>query len=415
MTSAASDPPPRRLLDRRSPPALATLVLMAGAGALSLNIFLPSMPAMAVYFSVDYAVIQLAVSAYIGVMGALQLVIGPLSDRYGRRPVILTSFAIFCVATVGCALAPTIEIFMACRLLQATVSAGMVMSRAIVRDMVGPEKSASMIGYVTMGMALVPMLGPVIGGAIEEFFGWRTNFYVLLGFGVLTLALIWADAGETNRSRSASFTDQFRAYPELFRSRRFWGYAFAAAFSSGAFFTFLGGAPFVASEVLGLTPSELGFYFGFIAAGYMMGNFISGRFAVKVGLNGMILLGTATGFAATVACLALFLLGAVHPVALFGPMFFVGLGNGTALPSAVSGTLSVRPHLAGSASGLGSTMMMGGGAAFSALTGWLLTLHGGAFPLLGMLVATTAASVLSVAYVFRIARRRGPLDEAHEG
>lgn len=414
MTLSMTDAPhpPSRLLDRRSPPALATLVLMSGLGALSMNIFLPSMPGMAVHFGVDYAVMQLAVSAYIGVMGALQLIIGPLSDRYGRRPVILTAFVIFCIATVGCILAPTAEIFLICRMLQAGVSAGLVLSRAIVRDMVGPEKSASMIGYVTMGMALVPMIGPVIGGGVEELFGWQANFVLLLVFGLGVLALCWADQGETNRLQSASFTDQFRSYPELVRSPRFWGYTAAAAFSSGAFFTFLGGAPFVASDVLGLAPSELGFYFGFIAAGYLAGNFVSGRFSERLGINRMILTGTLSTTSAMLVCAALFLAGLHHPMALFGPIFFVGFGNGMSMPNANAGALSVRPHLAGSASGLSSTMMMGGGAALSALTGWLLTLLGGAMPLIGMMLATCFASVLSILFVIRIARRRPPLGDA---
>ncbi|MGM0585522.1 MAG: multidrug effflux MFS transporter [Pseudomonadota bacterium] len=396
-------------MDRRSPPSLPTLVFMAGLGALSMNIFLPSMPGMAEHFGVDYAVMQLAVSAYIGVMGALQLVIGPLSDRYGRRPVILTSFVIFCLATLGCILAPTAEIFLIFRMLQAGVSAGMVLSRAMVRDMVGPEKSASMIGYVTMGMALVPMIGPVIGGGVEELFGWRANFALLLIFGLGVLALCWADAGETNRLQSASFTDQFRSYPELFASPRFWGYAFAAAFSSGAFFTFLGGAPYVASEVLGLTPSELGFYFGFIAAGYLIGNFVAGRFSERLGIDRMILAGTLITTAAMAVCAALFWGGLTHPLALFGPIFFVGLGNGMCLPNANAGALSVRPHLAGSAAGLSSTMMMGGGAAMSATTGALLTEGAGAMPLIAMMFATCVASVIAILFVRAVARRRGPL------
>ncbi|MAS45761.1 MAG: Bcr/CflA family drug resistance efflux transporter [Rhodobacteraceae bacterium] len=407
MTLADPAPPrPARILDRSTPPAIITLVVMAGLGALSMNIFLPSMPGMAAYFEVEYAVMQLAISAYLTVMAAVQLLIGPLSDRYGRRPVVLGAFAIFTVATLGCILAPTIEIFMACRMAQAGVSAGLVLSRAMVRDMVGPEKSASMIGYVTMCMAVAPMIGPMIGGALEQAWGWHANFIVLLVFGLAATALCWADAGETNRHRSASFTEQFRAYPELFASRRFWGYALACAFASGAFFTFMGGAPYVATEMLGLSPSELGFYFGFIAGGYMSGNFLSGRYSQRVGLNRMILTGTLVSTCAMLGCLVMFLAGLAHPLALFGPVFVMGMGNGMTMPNAMAGSLSVRPQLAGSASGLGSTLMMGGGAALSAATGALLGPETGPWPLIGMMLLTGVLSTLSILYVMAVERRR---------
>lgn len=407
MTLAEPAPPaPPKIFDRTTPPAIITLVLMAGLGALSMNIFLPSMPGMAAYFEVEYAVMQLAISAYLTVMAAIQLIIGPLSDRYGRRPVVLGAFVIFTLATLGCLLAPNIETFMICRMAQAGVSAGLVLSRAMVRDMVGPEKSASMIGYVTMCMAVAPMIGPMIGGAIEQAWGWHANFAVLLLFGIGVMVLCWVDAGETNRHRSASFTEQFRAYPELFASRRFWGYALACAFASGAFFTFMGGAPYVATEMLGLSPSELGFYFGFIAGGYMSGNFLSGRYSQRVGLNRMILTGTLVSTGSMLFCLGLFLAGVAHPLALFGPVFVMGMGNGMTMPNAMAGSLSVRPALAGSASGLGSTLMMGGGAALSAITGALLGPETGPWPLIGMMLLTGVCSALSILFVMAVERRR---------
>ena len=122
----------------------------------------------------------LAISAYLGLTAVLQLVIGPLSDRFGRRPVMLGCFAIFLAATVGCILAPSIEVFLGFRLLQATIASGIVLSRAIVRDMVPPDQAASLIGYVTMGMSLMPMVGPMIGGFLDESFGWQSVFVFTL-------------------------------------------------------------------------------------------------------------------------------------------------------------------------------------------------------------------------------------------
>ncbi len=188
----------------------------------------------------------------------------------------------------------------------------------------------------------------------------------------MSLALMWADLGETNATPSSSFVAQFRAYPELFRSQRFWGYSLTAALASGAFFAFLGGGPWVASEILGMGPAQLGFYFGFIALGYMFGNFLSGRYAAQVGLNRMMLVGGVVASAGVALALALFAIGLGTPLGLFGSILFVGLGNGLCLPSANAGIVSVRPHLAGSASGLGGALMIGGGAALSVLAGALV-------------------------------------------
>lgn len=402
-----SSRPAVRFLDRTTPPHIMTLVLLAGLGALSMNVFLPSLPAMADHFQTDYRLIQLSVALYLGVNAVLQVFIGPISDRFGRRPVMLGSIGIFLLATVGTLLAPTVEVFLAFRALQAVIVAGLVIGRAVVRDMVPQEEAASMIGYVTMGMAVVPMVGPMIGGALEEVYSWQASFVLLLVCGLLTLWLTWADQGETAVNRSASFAEQFRQYPELLASPRFWGYCLTAAFASGAFFAYLGGAPFVGSEVYRLSPAALGFYFGAPALGYAAGNFLSGRYSVRFGINRMVLAGTVLTCAGLAVLLAVELAGATHPAVFFGFMTFVGLGNGMVLPNATAGMLSVRPRLAGSASGLGGAIMIGGGAALSALAGALLTPGTGPYPLLYLMLGTSVASVVSILYVIRRARAKG--------
>ncbi len=394
-------------LDRQTPPHIFTLVMMAGVSALNMNMILPSLPRLAQHFGTDYGIVALSVSAYLAVTALIQILIGPLSDRYGRRPVVLAGFAVFLAATVGCAVAPNVEVFLAFRLVQASVATGMALSRAIVRDMVGPHEAASMIGYVTMGMALMPMVGPMVGGFLDETLGWQAIFWLTFLVGIGVMALVWADLGETNRHPSASFAAQFRAYPELARSHRFWGYAATAALASGAFFAFLGGGPWVASEILGMSPAKLGFYFGFIATGYMFGNYLSGRFAAGVGLNRMMLLGGIVATAGMLLAMGFFLVGVVHPVTFFGSILFVGLGNGLLLPSANAGIVSVRPHLAGSASGLGGALMIGGGAALAVLAGALLTPERGAWPLLWLMLGSTALGLISTFYVIRVANRRG--------
>ena len=329
----ASLPTPR-LLDRATPPHIATLILIAGLGALSMNVFLPSLPDMAAYFGTDYGVVQLSVSLYLGVTAAMQLVIGPVSDRFGRRPVLLGAMAVFLLATLGCIYAPTVEVFLAFRMMQAAVATGLVLSRAIVRDMVPQAQAASMIGYVTMGMSVVPMIGPAVGGWLDTQFGWHASFWLLLAVGTLVIALVWTDLGETVSGERRSFRAQFAEYPELFGSPRFWGYVGAAMFASGAFFAYVGGAPFVGSEVFDLSPAELGVYFGAPAVGYFAGNFVSGRFSVSVGIDRMILWGSLLTAAGLACSVALSLSGTHSAVLFFGLMTFVGLGNGMVLPNA---------------------------------------------------------------------------------
>jgi DHA1 family bicyclomycin/chloramphenicol resistance-like MFS transporter len=262
-----------------------------------------------------------------------------------------------------------------------------------------------MIGYVTMGMSVVPMVGPVIGGALDEAFGWQASFALLTlgGFGLF--ALVWADQGETNPRRPDSFRAQLRQYPELLRSRRFWGYCLAAALASGAFFAYLGGAPFVGTDVFGLDPATLGFFFGAPAVGYMLGNFLSGRYSVRFGVNRMVLAGAILTTAGLALLAALTLVGIIGPAVFFGLVITVGLGNGILLPNANAGMLSVRPALAGSAAGLGGAFTIGGGAALSALAGAVLHPGGGPMPLVLLMLGSSALSILCILWVIRRERQ----------
>jgi len=394
-----------RFLDRSTPPHIATLILIAGISALSMNVFLPSLPNMAAYFDADYAVLQLSISVYLAFSALLQLVIGPVSDLFGRRRVLLISMAVFSLASLGTILAPTAEIFLAFRMLQASIATGMALSRAIVRDMVDEARAASMIAYVTLGMSIVPMLGPVVGGALDEWFGWQANFMMLFVLGLAVFAMTWADLGETTVNRPTSFREQVRDYPELLTSPRFWGYVLTTACASGMFFAYLGAAPFIGSNIYDLSPSELGLLFGVTGAGYGLGNFFSGRFSMRVGVTRMIVLGNAV-MAVGLALQWLALLSSSAWV-FFGPFLIVGIGNGLVLPNSNAGMLSVRPNLAGSASGLGGAIMIGGGAALSAIAGSIVTEETGAWPLLALMSLSLLGSFLSIAMVIRRNRRLG--------
>lgn len=396
-----------RYLDKTTAPHISTLILVSGLSALGMNIFLPSLPNMTDYFQADYRVMQLSVALYLAVNGVLQILIGPVSDSLGRRPVILGGMFLFLIATLGCIYAPTVEIFLFFRMCQSAIAVAMVLSRAAVRDMFDQNRAASMIGYVTMGMAVVPMVGPAIGGVLDEAYGWQANFWLLFGLGVLTIVLIWMDFGETAHKSGKTLVAQFREYPELLKSPRFWGYALASGFSSGAFFAYLGGAPYVGTEIYGMSPSELGLFFGAPALGYFAGNYLTGRFAVQVGINRMVLWGAVMVAFGLLVSVIISALNIGSEYTFFGMMCFVGLGNGMTIPNATAGSLSVRPHLAGTASGLGGAIMLAGGAALSALAGWMLTPGSGEMPLLLIMLTTSVMGVVAIIVVILRERQLG--------
>ncbi|WP_340108362.1 Bcr/CflA family efflux MFS transporter [Pikeienuella sp. HZG-20] len=397
--------------DRRTPPTLLTLILLTSVSSLTMNAFIASLPALADDLGTSYAFIQLAVSGYLGMTALMQLAIGPLSDRYGRRPVILVSLVIFTFASIGCVLATDAVTFMIFRMTQAAIATGIALSRAIVRDLLPAEESASMIGYMTAAVALVPMMGPMFGGAMEEAFGWRSTFWAFVVLGGVVLVVCWLDLGETHHNRASSFTKQLGAYPDLLRARRFWGYTMTAAFASGSFFALLGGGPYVAREIFGQSPAATGLYLGMLAFGYMLGNLVTGRYAQEIGINRLMFIGCLIASTGIGVGLLVDLFVVQHPLAVFGFCVFIGLGNGLTMPTATTGLLSIRPGLAGSASGLGGAMMIGGGAAVSAVAGAILSPESGASPLLMLMFATAVLSALTSLYVIR----RSKSVAAHHG
>lgn len=395
-----------RFLDRSTPPHVVTLVLLTAVSTLGMNVFLPSLPGMAEYFGSDYSVLQLSVGIYLAASAVLQTLIGPISDKLGRRPVLLWGIVLFMLATLGCIFAPNVTVFLIFRMCQAVVAVGMVLGRAAVRDLYDTDKAASMIGYITMAMAVVPMAAPAVGGALDEWFGWKANFWLLFVSAGLVFLITWLDFRETKSSSGLSLAAQFAEYPELLRSPRFWGYSLTAAFVSGAFFAYLGGGPKVGTDVFDMTPARLGLFLGAPAVGYAIGNGFSGYFSQRVGINRMIITGCIIVTAGLTVSLGLFLLGVGTEYTFFGFMTFVGLGNGMTLPNATAGMMSVRPHLAGTASGLGGSLMLAGGALLSILAGHLLDIFDGALPLLWTMLTT---SVLGLICMFLVLLRERQL------
>ncbi|WP_366554754.1 multidrug effflux MFS transporter [Aquibaculum sediminis] len=370
MTAAAEATPPTAI-DRPKPP-IAILVAVSAIGPFALNIFVPSIPGLARFYEVDYGTIQLTFTLYLVGLAVSQLFYGPLSDRFGRRPLLLGGMALFVVASVICALAPPLEYLIIARILQAVGGcSGLVLSRAIVRDLYGRDKAASVIGYITMAWVAAPMMAPSIGGLLDVHFGWQASFYLVAAAGLAALlaAMRWLHETNHHRSSDSGGVAMILGFGRLLKSPRYLGYALPTAFTSAVFFSFLAGAPYLTIEVLGLTPFGYGLWFILVSFGYFLGNFASGRYSQRLGVDRMILTGTLLALVG-VGLIATFALGGLlSPWTLFMPMFLVSLGNGMSIANGLAGSVSVYPAMAGAASGLAGFLQMGLGAGSAQLVG----------------------------------------------
>lgn len=371
------------------------LIIVAAVSPLGINLYLPSMPGMAVSLGVDYAAIQFTLSVYLAAVALGQLFIGPISDRYGRRPILLGGLVLFVVGSVICMLAPNIAVLNVGRVVQALGGcAGITLSRAIVRDLYDRTRAASMIAYVTMGMAVAPMIAPTIGGVLEAIHGWRASFAFLTAFGLLTLVTVQFLLHETNPWRGQAGNkarDLVSGYGKLVGVPAFWGFALTAGLTSASFFAFVGGAAHVTINLMGRTPVEYGLYFGLVSVGYMAGNFCSGKYVAVMGPLRMIRLGIIVGGVAVLLMALLYALNDMEPAFIFVPTMLLGLGNGLVMPSCIAGAVSVRPESAGAASGLAGSMQIGLGAIATPLVAALVGVSG--WP---MIIGTGVCILLSV-------------------
>jgi len=383
-----------RFLDNKTPPHIITLGILAGISAMNMSIFLPSLPSMAREFNVDYSVMQIFVSGYFVALAFFQLLIGPVSDRIGRKPTMLIAFLIFTFSAILCEITTNFYVFLFFRILQASVAAGFVIGRAIVRDIVPMEHAASMIGYVTMSMTIMPMLGPAIGGLIEEHFHWQITLRFMYFLGMIALLLIWFDQSETIKEKQVSLFAQVKGYSNLFSNKQFWFYALILGFTTACYFCFLTGAPIISDIYFKISPSTQGYFFAIPGIGFLLGNYLTGRFTIRFGTKKMMIWGCLIALIGPLmqfCTLSLFNLGALG---LFGPMFFVGLGQGLTLPNAAAGIVSVNPKLAGSASGLGSTIQISIGGMLAFLTGYFITISNSPLQLVTIFLICLVVSLI---------------------
>jgi len=389
----------------RSAPSQISLILLSAISVVSLNMHIPSLTAMSSDFGVSYADVSLSISLYMFLTAFLQIVAGPLSDRYGRRPVLLAAVTVFLAASAGCALAQDFWVFMVFRLVQGSIATAAVISRAIVRDSAPPQDAAVRLGEIGMAMALAPMLAPMLGGLLESGFGWRSTFWAFALAAAALWLLSWKDVGETNAGRHGSFGEQLKGYPALAADLGFWSYTLCMAFSVGVFFVYITGVPLVAAGYFGMSPVGTGLVMGLPPVGFMLGNWMVIRLGQKVQLSLLMTTGRLVTLVALLIAALLLYLGNADPLAFFPWMVAIGIGNGLTMPSANAGVMSVNPKLAGTASGLSGaiTILMGAGAA--AATALALDAAPRPATLLFILIGF-AAVALVLAYTAKSAEKR---------
>ena len=380
---------------------LALLIAMSGMSSLSLNILVPALPGMSAKFLTEPATVQLTVSLYLMGLAAAQLVFGPLSDRFGRRPVVLAGLALAALASTGAIFAASIAGLIAARVAQSLgASTGQTIGRAIIRDLHDREHAASMIGLVTSVVVLMPMLAPLIGGILDTLFGWESIFV----FTAILSSTVFAWAAlALPETRHASVAPDERSrfhsdFAALAASPRFFGYALCAGLGSAPFFSFVGGAPHVVVTILGRSSAEYGLWFFLPSVGFMAGNFAVSRLTTRFGINTLIGCGIVlTVLGCVLNALAYVLFPGWEMATIFVPQVMIGFGNGLLLPTAVAGAVSIRPQVAGTASGMTGFIQMAIGAFGAQLGGQIVAHAASALPIILLMLAfglLTAAAFL---------------------
>ncbi|MFP4137371.1 MAG: multidrug effflux MFS transporter [Halomonas sp.] len=358
-----------------SPATVVVLAALTALGPLATDMYLPAMPQMAAALDTGPDQVQLTLSLYMAGFALAQLFCGPISDRFGRRPVMIAGFTLFLAASLLCAFAPSIEWLLAGRFLQALGgAAGPVLGRAAVRDIYGPVEAGRVLSYMASTMALAPALAPVVGAGLLLFFGWPSIFLLLSVYAVvmlLVLALLMPEPLPPERRQSTAPGVILANYRMLLTQRSFIGYTLINASGFAGLFAFLSGSSFVLIEYMGMTPFEYGVGFTLIVAGFFSGTLFSGRYSHRLGRDRLLLLATSLCALAGTSMAALALFGMHQPWAVVGPHIVFLFGFGIVMPQSMAGALAPNPQCAGSASSLFGFLQMTIAALGGALVGQL--------------------------------------------
>jgi DHA1 family bicyclomycin/chloramphenicol resistance-like MFS transporter len=377
---------------------LILLVAMAAIGPMALNILTPAIPGLAVTFAAEPAAVQLTLSLYLFGLAVSQLVMGPLSDRFGRRPVVLGGLILAVVSSVAALAATSIEALVVARIVQAVgVSTGVVVGRAIIRDLYDRDHAAAMIGVVTAATVVAPMLAPMIGGFLDTALGWQAIFAFVGLVSAATLVGAIFSLAETQTAAMSGGIVRFLIEARLLVStRQFCGYALCVAANSAMFFVYIGGAPHVVVTIMGRSSAVYGVWFALTSVGYMAGNFFAAKTSARFGVDRMIWWGTLISLIGVAIEVAL-VLGVPDggPAIIFVPQILISFGSGWLMPNALAGAVSVRPQAAGTASGFTGFLQMGLGGLSAQAVSHLLEGATTALPMVLAILAFALAGVVA--------------------
>ncbi len=339
-----------------------TLAALVALGPMSTDMYLPAFPRIVNELGTDPASVQLTLSVFLVGFAVAQLFYGPLSDRYGRKPVMLGGLVLFLVASIGCALAKDIEALILFRLLQALGgSAGPVLGRAIVRDVYGAKDAGRVLSHIASLMALAPAMAPILGGFLTVSLGWQAVFWFLVAYGIIgTLVFVFKveESAPAEHRHPKSFSLIRRHYAQLMSDRNYLGYMLTCSFSYAGLFAFLSGSSFVLIQQFGVSEQHFGLYFMAVVIGYIIGTQLSAHVGKHKSYNTMILAGSVLLIVASAAMVVSVLAYPTHISSVIVPMIVFMVGVGIVMPQSMAGALKYYPNIAGTASGLlGFTQM----------------------------------------------------------
>ncbi len=393
---------------------LLILVLATATGPLSMQIFVPALPQIAADFAVGSATAQLTLSLSLLAIALSTLIYGPLSDRYGRRPVLIVGMALFVAGGALSAIASDIAWLVCGRVLQAIgAAAGMVIGRAIVRDLFASDQVARVLSMLITAVVVAPMVAPFLGGLLADTAGWRAIFMATAGLGLAILLLTMWQLQETNktRTRHPRVVSLLSGYGRLATNRRFLAYALQSSFAMASFYAFISAAPYLMSGVLARPATEYGLWFIFMPGTFMAGNMVAMKIGGRFGIDRMVLAGALLGIGGALLGLVLILAGLLSPLVLFAPAMLISISHGLSMANAQAGAMNVEPAMAGTASGLTGFLQMAISAGAAQIVGLLPT--DTAVPMSIAMVACMGLSLLLFVALHGglVARRAGAIGQ----
>lgn len=394
---------------RRNIELIVLLGLLAAIGPLSIDSYLPSLPAIAAEFGTTAALAQQSVSAYFFGLAAGQIVCGPLSDRFGRRPILLAGLGVYLLATLVGAVAPGIGILIASRAVQGIgASATPAAGRAVIRDVWSGNQAARAMSFVMMVMAFAPLIAPLIGGQIYAWLGWRAIFWLMLAFGALLVFLVVYRLQETNgpeRREGVRVGAFFRAYGRVLGSSRAWGYLLAGGLSFGALFAYITGSPFVYIQVFGISPQSFGFFFAINVIGLTFANWFNSRYVMRFGFRRLLGAGLGVSVLGTLALLACAITGFGGLAGIVVTLFIAVAPVSMVGANAITGLLNQFPRSAGAASALFGVAQFGFGAVGGVIVG---ALHSGTPVAMALAMAMMSGGAFLAWLWLRVTRQMAP-------